>query len=313
MTRDIDGLVDRMRKQRKDRGLSIRQLATEIGVSFSSLARIERREGDPDNNSTVRILEWLGELNDPSSVGAEKVAQVHFRAAKNIRNKTVQCLLDLAELLSEGHVFETLDNVSLNSEMEPERYAKLSKSEMERLATWLRSHLEASASKPFPALKLNIEGVSRFKISELDEPADCIKYLCTHGANDWSAMTIPCKKGSDKWIVLRNDTHNIERQKVTYLEECWHILLGHSFTKVAKVGEEYGRTFASAEEHDAFYLATATLLPKEEFEELLDSGANSDEIAKQFEVSKDLVEYRIKRLGRWHIYKDRKIGLSEEE
>ena len=50
-------LVEAVRRKRDAEGLSIRALATQIGVSFSTLARIERGDGQPDNNSKIRLLE----------------------------------------------------------------------------------------------------------------------------------------------------------------------------------------------------------------------------------------------------------------
>ncbi|OZA00909.1 MAG: hypothetical protein B7Y02_18075, partial [Rhodobacterales bacterium 17-64-5] len=55
MKTDKAALVAALKKKRETEGLSIRALAERIGVSFSSLARIERGEGEPDNNSSIRI------------------------------------------------------------------------------------------------------------------------------------------------------------------------------------------------------------------------------------------------------------------
>ncbi|MEI9927845.1 MAG: helix-turn-helix transcriptional regulator [Sphingomonas sp.] len=54
-------LIDAVRRKREAQGLSLRALASEVGVSFSTLARIERGDGQPDNNSRIRLIEWLGE------------------------------------------------------------------------------------------------------------------------------------------------------------------------------------------------------------------------------------------------------------
>src|SRR5947207_2831604 len=56
--------------------------------------------------------------------------------------------------------------------------------------------------------------------------------------------------------------HPTSAKSFTVLEELWHILLGHKLTKIARVAEAYGRTYDTTEEHDAYYLASATLLPK---------------------------------------------------
>jgi transcriptional regulator with XRE-family HTH domain len=85
MSIDINALVNSLKNKREAEGLSLRALSTKIGVSFSSLARIERGEGQPDNNSVIRILEWLGQEGKDAGLTFEHVALVHFRANKNIQ------------------------------------------------------------------------------------------------------------------------------------------------------------------------------------------------------------------------------------
>src|SRR5690606_6912418 len=101
-------LIAALKKKREAEGLSIRGLSSIIGVSFSSLARIERGDGEPDNNSRIRILEWLGEDGYDSGLSFENVALVHFRAQKNIGSKTVDCLLKVANTLKTN--YEQLNN-----------------------------------------------------------------------------------------------------------------------------------------------------------------------------------------------------------
>src|ERR1700689_3512081 len=74
-------------------GLSIRALSTQVGISFSTLARLERGAGLPDNNSKIRLLEWLGDDAQELGLDFERAAFVHFRAMKNVQSGTVQALL----------------------------------------------------------------------------------------------------------------------------------------------------------------------------------------------------------------------------
>src|SRR5215831_20786203 len=92
-------LIEALRQKRQAEGYSLRKLATVIGVSFSSLARMERGEGEPDNNSRIRILEWLGEDAHALGLSFESFAYVHFRAGKNIASQTVHCLFQVADVL----------------------------------------------------------------------------------------------------------------------------------------------------------------------------------------------------------------------
>src|SRR5947207_13996683 len=93
--------------------------------------------------------------------------------------------------------------------------------------------------------------------------------------------------------------HPTSAKSFTVLEELWHILLGHKLTKIARVAEAYGRTYDKAEEHDAYYLASATLLPRAAVADAVLKKKSSEEIAKVFGTSSELVDYRLKRLGLW--------------
>ncbi|MPR09251.1 ImmA/IrrE family metallo-endopeptidase [Microvirga tunisiensis] len=66
-----------------------------------------------------------------------------------------------------------------------------------------------------------------------------------------------------------------ERDAVTVLEEYWHILLGHKLPKISKVAEAFGRTYDATEEHDAYYLASASLLPKAAIVEAVSQNLSS--------------------------------------
>lgn len=124
-------------------------------------------------------------------------------------------------------------------------------------------------------------------------------------------MSVPLNVDFDKWAVLRNDEHSVQRQRVTYLEECWHILLGHKLTKIAKISGSYGRTYDSYEEHDVYYLASASLLPRTAVMKSVKKGKTAAEIAEAFGVSPELVEYRIKRLHLWKDYKGMEVRLAK--
>jgi len=88
-------------------------------------------------------------------------------------------------------------------------------------------------------------------------------------------------------------------------------MLGHKLTKIARVAEAYGRTYDNTEEHDAYYLAAATLLPKSAMTEAVDKKLSSFEIAKKFGVSAELVDYRVKRLGLWREHTGKQVKLRD--
>src|SRR5438045_5850249 len=102
-------LVETVRRKREAEGLSIRALSSLVGVSFSTLARIERGDGLPDNNSKIRLLEWLGTDAEEAGLTFENVAFVHFRAAKNVRSSTVQALLRAADCIRRDAAADVAD------------------------------------------------------------------------------------------------------------------------------------------------------------------------------------------------------------
>lgn len=313
MSVDIGKLIEALKRKREAEGLSLRKLSAQIGVSFSTLARIERGDGAPDNNSLLRILDWLGADGEEAGLKFDNVALVHFRASKNVASKTTQCLLDAAHALKRQFLSEFDDSTDAGSGANDLRAPalSLSKPEMEEMAQNLRNELRLDDSEAFDALSLRICGVDVLIPSDvvgLDQA--CLCHLTGEGAGEWSAMSVPLDSTEERWAILRNERHSLERQRVTYLEECWHILLGHKLTKVAKIGGAYGRTYESSEEHDAFYLAAASLLPEQEIRRAVDQRESAGDIAERFGTSPELVEYRIKRMGLWRVYKSIGIALS---
>lgn len=79
--------------------------------------------------------------------------------------------------------------------------------------------------------------------------------------------------------------------------------------RVARVADSYGRTYDKTEEHDAYYLASACLLPKRAILKEVERKRSSDQIAQAFGTSSELVDYRLKRLGLWRDHLAKRIVL----
>lgn len=303
-------LVDAVRKKREAEGLSLRALAAVVGISFSTLARIERGAGVPDNNSRIRLIEWLGADAEQAGIGFDRVALVHFRAMKNVQSTTVQALLRAADCLKREAGSQRAE-AALQSLSATEHPVGLSKEELEEIASRFRKDLGLSPDAPLESLKLSVDGIEVVRITQtncLDRKT--VRYLSRDACSEWSAMSVPLGMDNDQWTVLLNDCHTVERQRVTILEEYWHILLGHKLTKVARIAQAYGRTYDKVEEHDAYYLASASLLPKDALVLAVSQRRSSAEIAALFGTSTELVDYRIKRLGLWREHSGRGIALE---
>lgn len=300
-------LIAAVKRKREIEGLSIRALSNVVGVSFSSLARIERGDGVPDNNSKVRLLEWLGPDAEAAGLAFDRVAAVHFRATKNVSSTTVRMLLRAADAIKEhGRASLTAaprgdDGPRPENGEGPEQPVQRAKEELEALAQGFRGDLGLREDEPLDSLRLRVEGVEVLGLGQ----AHCVersvtRYLGGPAAYEWSAMSVPIDDHQKAWVVLLNDKHTVQRQRVTLLEEFWHVILEHKLTKVAKIADAFGRTYDTAEEHDAYYLASATLLPRAAIQAAVQAGATSTQIAERFGTSPELVDYRIKRLGLWH-------------
>lgn len=305
-------LIKAVQKKREAEGLSIRALSETVGVSFSTLARIERGEGQPDNNSKIRLLQWLGADAQDAGLSFENLALVHFRAGKNIQSSTVRRLLKAADCLRQSM------GVSgrMKGQRDPDDNASaaavsLSKEELEETAERFRADLGLAHDEPLDSLRIEVEGIQIIPIGKTNcLDAQTVRQLGSDAGREWSAMSVPLDVEDESWAVLLNDSHTVERQRVTVLEELWHILLGHKLTRIARVAEAYGRTYDATEEHDAYYLASAALLPKAAVIDAVSKNRSSDQIARMFGTSFELVDYRIKRLGLWREHVGKQIRLS---
>jgi transcriptional regulator with XRE-family HTH domain len=305
-------LIEAVKRKRETEGLSIRALSDAVGVSFSTLARIERGEGQPDNNSKIRLLQWLGADAEAAGLGFENVAFVHFRAGKNIRSSTVHALLRAADCLRDTMKGDVDRRGLDNREDSPfAGNVSLSKEELEQAAEKFRADLNLAPAEPLDSLRLEVDGVSVILVGTTNcLDARTAIHLQRDAGGEWSAMSVPLDSDNENWAVLLNDSHTVERQRVTLLEEFWHILLGHKLTKIARVADAYGRTYDKTEEHDAYYLASATLLPKAAMIEAVSKNYSSEQIGRTFGVSSELVDYRIKRLGLWREHVGKHIRLT---
>ena len=77
-------LIQRMRDMRLLQGLSLRRLASILGLGFSTLARLERGEGKPDPASAVRIHRWL-DSGEGSAPRVRSVAEQSWFAKMEAR------------------------------------------------------------------------------------------------------------------------------------------------------------------------------------------------------------------------------------
>ena len=90
---------ERLKRARRQRNLSLRDVAEEIGVSASTLSRIERGAGAPDLPTLNKLIDWLEirpdavyQIKRRSSKSVPEEVEVLLRADKEIDPKTATTL-----------------------------------------------------------------------------------------------------------------------------------------------------------------------------------------------------------------------------
>ena len=144
------------------------------------------------------------------------------------------------------------------------------------------------------------------RLIELDGfPTNVRRRLTEEGNSEWSAIGYGKSPVDGKDLILLNPGHHEHRQRASLMEEEVHIVLDHP--KVRLRFDESGswrRPFASEVEDEAYNIGAACIIPyKPLFEAVKYDGLPANEIARQYSVSVDYVEFRIKRSGLYRVYR----------
>lgn len=89
-------LGKRLKRQRVSENLSLRQLEKVVGVSFSSLARLERGDGVPTDDVRERVERWL-ERGEASPPRIRAVGQAPWHLKIEARLTILERLLGVAD------------------------------------------------------------------------------------------------------------------------------------------------------------------------------------------------------------------------
>jgi uncharacterized protein DUF955 len=164
------------------------------------------------------------------------------------------------------------------------------------------------------------------------------QHLLGEAADQWSGGACSRSLPNGWKLVILNPAHGQQRNRATLMEEVSHVFLGHQPNRLAIVtaqGPEIrpqrsddsasagsrnpssarGRTLARDYNHDdeeaAYAVGGAALVPYAALRRFVIAGRRSDQIARHFHVSRQLVEYRIKVTHLWQRYKDASTTRSE--
>lgn len=118
----------------------------------------------------------------------------------------------------------------------------------------------------------------------------------------WSGGTMRLADGHA--VIVLNPTHSKLRNKSTLMEEICHVILGHEPAKISVVDVTNiaFRSWHKVQEEEAYRAGSAALVPYKALRSMIDAGLTIEQIAKHFDVTRDLVKFRIKVNGLWKKY-----------
>jgi hypothetical protein len=133
-------------------------------------------------------------------------------------------------------------------------------------------------------------------------------HLIGDGKNSWSGGACSQALPDGRKLIVLNPTHGSNRQNATLMEEISHVFLGHKPSKLAittynKEGKPIAREYQADVEEEAYSVGAAALVPFSALRRMINQGKTSREIARHFNVSRELVEYRMKVSRLWEEYK----------
>ena len=133
-------------------------------------------------------------------------------------------------------------------------------------------------------------------------------HLLKEGRDKWSGGACSQTLPDGRKLIILNPTHGKNRQNATLMEEICHVFLGHKPSRLAvknvsKHGKPIAREYQEAVEEEAYSVGAAALVPYAALRTMINQGKTSREIARHFNVSRELVEYRMKVSRLWEEYK----------
>jgi Zn-dependent peptidase ImmA (M78 family) len=144
------------------------------------------------------------------------------------------------------------------------------------------------------------------------------QHLLIEGQDKWSGGACSQALPDGRKLIVLNPTHNKNRQNATLMEEVCHVFLGHKPSRLAiqnvnKHGKPIARDYREADEEAAYSVGAAALVPFAALQRMIGEGKTSREIARHFNVSRELVEYRMKISRLWEKYKTCLMQPSVED
>ena len=170
----------------------------------------------------------------------------------------------------------------------------------------VRENLGLSLEKRFPVRAAFAQLIAEATVRPHGE-VPCARIFIdrfrTNRRSTWSAMAVPLPDGEVQ--VIFNDSHSTTRIRATLMEEFFHLWLGHPPSTIRYYSDDRSmRSFKTLIESEAYGSGAAALIPFKPLRRMVQDGLSSREIASEFDVSPELVEFRAKLTKQYKRLKD---------
>jgi len=135
---------------------------------------------------------------------------------------------------------------------------------------------------------------------------DVAKRILVRDKDAWSGGVFAKPLPDGTRICILNSTHGPRRSKITLMEEIAHIHLRHVPTGLMRSADGLRmRDYDKAQEEEAFGVGAAALIPWEAFFRAINAGTTICQLAETYELSEQLITYRVKITGAYKLYSAR--------
>ncbi len=136
-----------------------------------------------------------------------------------------------------------------------------------------------------------------------------ISHLTGAGRYRWSGGVFPKPLPDGMLLCFLNPWHSPRRNKVTLMEEICHVHLRHKPTRlVLSANGLIVRDYNGGQEEEAYGVGAAALVPWGTLFPRLNSGSTIDNLAEDYDLTTDLIVYRIKIAGAYPLHIARQRG-----
>jgi hypothetical protein len=137
--------------------------------------------------------------------------------------------------------------------------------------------------------------------------SDEIAHLQNSGHLSWSGGVLPEPLPDGTKLCILNPLQSQRRIRITLMEEICHCYFRHEPTALVINAEGLlVRDFNKRQEEEAFGVGAAVLLPWSLLFHKLNNGTELEELTEAFDVTLQLLEYRIKVTGATALYRSRR-------